>query len=235
MFVSVDLPIPGEPPSSTSDPGTRPPPRTMSSSPMAVLSRGARSALTSRRGTGRAHGPADARRARRAAGSTLLDQRVPLAARRALAVPLRRLRAARGAGEHGGRLGHLRSLGRGPVASAPGRLVLRLRWLALRSALQHHRGKGGGRGSGRAPSSSGACALGVRSRVFRHTFWRGAGVERRSFPVWRGYDRRSTARPRTTCCETRAKCAGTPPGYRRCQRSRQAPCPPATLLPSTRQ
>ena len=34
MFVSVDLPMPGEPPSSTSEPGTRPPPRTMSSSPM---------------------------------------------------------------------------------------------------------------------------------------------------------------------------------------------------------
>jgi len=57
MLVSVDLPMPGEPPSSTSDPGTRPPPRTMSSSPMAVLSRGARSALTSRNGTGRAAGP----------------------------------------------------------------------------------------------------------------------------------------------------------------------------------
>ena len=57
MFVSVDLPIPGEPPSSTSEPGTSPPPSTMSSSPMAVLRRGARSALTSRRGTGRAVGP----------------------------------------------------------------------------------------------------------------------------------------------------------------------------------
>ena len=51
MFVSVDLPIPGEPPSRTSEPGTRPPPSTRSSSPMPVLRRGARSALTSRSGT----------------------------------------------------------------------------------------------------------------------------------------------------------------------------------------
>ena len=40
MFVSVDLPIPGEPPSSTSDPGTIPPPSTRSSSPIPVDSRG---------------------------------------------------------------------------------------------------------------------------------------------------------------------------------------------------
>ena len=36
MLVRVDLPIPGEPPSSTSEPGTRPPPRTRSSSPIPV-------------------------------------------------------------------------------------------------------------------------------------------------------------------------------------------------------
>ena len=36
MFVSVDLPIPGAPPSSTSEPGTRPPPSTRSSSPIPV-------------------------------------------------------------------------------------------------------------------------------------------------------------------------------------------------------
>ena len=36
MLVSVDLPIPGAPPSSTSEPGTRPPPSTRSSSPMPV-------------------------------------------------------------------------------------------------------------------------------------------------------------------------------------------------------
>jgi hypothetical protein len=57
MFVSVDLPMPGEPPSRTSEPGTSPPPRTMSSSPIPVPSRGARSALTSRRRTGRSTGP----------------------------------------------------------------------------------------------------------------------------------------------------------------------------------
>ena len=56
MLVSVDLPMPGEPPSSTSEPGTRPPPRTRSSSPIDVLSRGARSARTSRNGTGRGAG-----------------------------------------------------------------------------------------------------------------------------------------------------------------------------------
>src|SRR3954451_11739378 len=54
MVVSVDLPMPGEPPSSTSDPGTRPPPRTRSSSPMPVCSRATASARTSRRATGRA-------------------------------------------------------------------------------------------------------------------------------------------------------------------------------------
>ena len=37
MVVSVDLPIPGEPPSSTSAPGTSPPPSTRSSSPMPVV------------------------------------------------------------------------------------------------------------------------------------------------------------------------------------------------------
>ena len=37
--VSVDLPIPGAPPISTSEPGTMPPPRTSSSSPIPVLSR----------------------------------------------------------------------------------------------------------------------------------------------------------------------------------------------------
>ena len=68
MFVSVDLPIPGEPPSSTSEPGTRPPPRTRSSSPMPVSRRGTRSVLTSARRIGvpaRAPGAAARRRRRR--------------------------------------------------------------------------------------------------------------------------------------------------------------------------
>ena len=57
IVVSVDLPMPGEPPSRTSEPGTSPPPSRRSSSPMPVASRGARSAATSRSGTGRPAGP----------------------------------------------------------------------------------------------------------------------------------------------------------------------------------
>ena len=44
---SVDLPMPGSPPSSTSDPGTIPPPSTRSNSPMPVLSRSDAGASTS--------------------------------------------------------------------------------------------------------------------------------------------------------------------------------------------
>ncbi len=51
MLVSVDLPIPGEPPSRTSEPATRPPPSTRSSSPMPVSRRSMRSCLTSRNAT----------------------------------------------------------------------------------------------------------------------------------------------------------------------------------------
>ncbi len=54
MLVSVDLPIPGAPPSSTSEPGTRPPPSTRSSSPMPVGRRATGAAPTSASGTGRA-------------------------------------------------------------------------------------------------------------------------------------------------------------------------------------
>ena len=54
MFVSVDLPMPGEPPRRTSEPGTRPPPSTRSNSPMPVSRRGRRSAATSRSRMGRA-------------------------------------------------------------------------------------------------------------------------------------------------------------------------------------
>src|SRR6188472_3188786 len=57
MLVSVDLPIPGEPPRSTTEPGTSPPPSTRSSSPMPVVRRGDGRALTSRRATGRAAAP----------------------------------------------------------------------------------------------------------------------------------------------------------------------------------
>jgi hypothetical protein len=58
MFVSVDLPMPGDPPSSTSEPGTSPPPSTRSSSPMPVSSRACFSAATSASRVGR---PAAAR------------------------------------------------------------------------------------------------------------------------------------------------------------------------------
>ena len=61
MPASVLLPIPGAPPSRTSEPGTRPPPSTRSSSAIPVPSRAERSACTSR------SGPASAPRGRFAA------------------------------------------------------------------------------------------------------------------------------------------------------------------------
>ena len=54
MFVSVDLPMPGEPPSRTSEPGTIPPPSTRSNSPIPVRSRGTGEVSTSASGRGRA-------------------------------------------------------------------------------------------------------------------------------------------------------------------------------------
>ena len=234
MFVSVDLPMPGEPPSSTSEPGTRPPPRTMSSSPMAVLRRGARSALTSRSGTGARAGPA-ARAARaRAAGSALFDQRVPLAARRALAVPFRRLRAARGAGEHGGRLGHLRSLGAGAVESAPAacaRVVVRLRWWRGAALQQHHRGEGRCAGSGRGSSSSGAVSWGCDRACFATPCTEAGRSNVGRPPSTGGRDRRSTARGSRRCCETRAKCAGTPRRKPPTRTEPLAPRPPLAPFP----
>ena len=62
MFVSVDLPMPGDPPSSTSEPGTSPPPSTRSSSPMPVSSR----ACFSARDLCEPRGPARGRARRRA-------------------------------------------------------------------------------------------------------------------------------------------------------------------------
>src|SRR5689334_7977038 len=50
--VMVDLPIPGEPPMSTIEPGTRPPPSTRSSSPIPVCRRRSLGASTSASGTG---------------------------------------------------------------------------------------------------------------------------------------------------------------------------------------
>ena len=92
MPVSVDLPMPGDPPRSTTEPGTSPPPSTRSSSPMPVSRRSASGASTSRSGTGLGAEPG----ARAPpAGSPLpsgarLDQGVPLAAARAAARPRKR-------------------------------------------------------------------------------------------------------------------------------------------------
>src|SRR5262249_5416729 len=44
---SVDLPMPGSPPISVTEPATRPPPKTRSSSPMPVSTRGSSAPLTS--------------------------------------------------------------------------------------------------------------------------------------------------------------------------------------------
>ena len=116
--VSVDLPMPGEPPSSTSEPGTRPPPSTRSSSPIPVCRRGTAAPRRRRAVTGltAAGGRAAARRRGRpadAAGRDFLDERVPLAAARALAVPLGGTRAAGGADEDGRGAGHRRPPGGG--------------------------------------------------------------------------------------------------------------------------
>ena len=100
---------PGEPPSSTSEPGTRPPPSTRSSSPMPVCSRATcgacdvGAAARARAARGRAAAPP--RACRRAAGARLLDERVPLAAARALPDPRGVSCAAGGADEDGGRRG----------------------------------------------------------------------------------------------------------------------------------
>ena len=105
--VSVDLPIPGEPPISTSEPGTRPPPSTRSSSPMPVVQPREPSAPGRRASAHRRERPAGARapraaRAGRRRGPLLLGERVPLAAAGAAAVPLGALVPAGGAGEDGG-------------------------------------------------------------------------------------------------------------------------------------
>ena len=98
IVVSVDLPIPGAPPISTSEPGTIPPPSTLSSSPIPVVSRSRSAAATSRerdRLTARAAAGLEPRpRAAGAGPAHLLDQRVPLAAAGALSRPPRALVAA---------------------------------------------------------------------------------------------------------------------------------------------
>src|ERR1035441_2924522 len=54
---SVDLPTPGSPPSTVTEPATSPPLRTLSSSPIPVATATAPSALIERRGKGVALGP----------------------------------------------------------------------------------------------------------------------------------------------------------------------------------
>ena len=102
--------MPGEPPISTSEPGTRPPPSTRSSSPMPVRMRATAAASTSASGTGRSAPAGRGAAARGRGGARLLDERVPLAAARAAAVPLGALVAARGADEEGARAGHAAKL-----------------------------------------------------------------------------------------------------------------------------
>ena len=141
MFVSVDLPIPGEPPSSTSEPGTSPPPSTRSSSPMPVDMRSHRrrlrlsraGAAVARRDAGappplrrfgsRAPATARARAARLSASAS--TRRAP---RRACsrprspgtAVPLRGLEAALRAGSgRSCRSGHWHRQRYGPAGDAP--------------------------------------------------------------------------------------------------------------------
>src|SRR5918992_1480878 len=78
--VSVDLPIPGNPPIRTSEPGTRPPPSTRSSSPMPVRRRWMAGASTSASRTGRrAWPPRTARPAPRAPGEAEPRPRRPRA------------------------------------------------------------------------------------------------------------------------------------------------------------
>ena len=95
MFVSVDLPMPGEPPSSTSEPGTMPAAEhAVELADPGQQPRDRRRVDTSRqrhRPRGRAP-PAPRAAAPRAAAPAraLLDQRVPRVAARALAVPARR-------------------------------------------------------------------------------------------------------------------------------------------------
>ena len=106
---SVDFPTPGSPPTSTSEAGTSPPPRTRSNSGTPVGIRAASSALTStRRRSGR-----DRASTGRAADE-LLDECPEFVAPWALAEPAPGGVAAVGARIVDGRLGHYASLGGGP-------------------------------------------------------------------------------------------------------------------------
>ena len=111
---SVDLPMPGSPPISVAEPGTKPPPATRSSSPMPVTMRGSGSDSPARSSSGKGRPPAAAPRRRRADAQRrrLLDDGVPLAAGIALALPALGDRAAILADVGGARPGHGATSGR---------------------------------------------------------------------------------------------------------------------------
>ena len=106
----VDLPMPGSPPISTTEPSTRPPPRTRSSSVESVEKRGISSTLTSARVLICACWPVQPERPLGAAAVllsiTVSIEGVPGAAFAALAGPFGKRRAALGAAVHAFGLGH---------------------------------------------------------------------------------------------------------------------------------
>ena len=115
---SVLLPIPGAPPSRTSEPGTRPPPSTRSSSAMPGAEPRGALGLDVAEGTG--FGPLAGLRTPAAAARgrcAHLLERVPGTAARALAGPGERGVAALGASVLGDSPGHPPRLGMGPDAS----------------------------------------------------------------------------------------------------------------------
>ena len=104
----VDFPTPGSPPTSTSDAGTSPPPRTRSSSATPVEMRSASSTRTDPMGTGFS---GDGRGALGRRAVQLLDEGAEDAAARALPEPAAGGRATFGARELDGDLRHRLSLG----------------------------------------------------------------------------------------------------------------------------
>ena len=86
---SVDLPIPGSPPTSTTEPSTRPPPRTRSSSPIPIGRRGRAGSATAPRAVGWASAPAAGEDARRPPGLAdhRFDEAVPGRAARGTVLP----------------------------------------------------------------------------------------------------------------------------------------------------
>ena len=100
--------MPGSPPISVAEPGTKPPPATRSSSPMPVTMRatGFETPGRSSSGNGRPTAPRRTAAAADPERRRLLDDRVPLAAGFALALPALRDRAAVLADVGGAGFGH---------------------------------------------------------------------------------------------------------------------------------